>query len=140
MENNIVEITKERIDVESVIDSCRDDSCGAVCSFIGTVRNATKGASVTHLFFEAYEPMALKEMGKIIEEARKRWSVVKVSCVHRVGNVPIGEEAVVIAVSTPHRKDGFAACAYIIDTLKETVPIWKKEYLKNGEVWVSAHP
>lgn len=118
----------------------RSASCGAINTFVGTVRNQTKGKTVLYLDFEAYEPMALKEMHKIADQAIERWPIEHISFVHRVGKLEIGDEAVFIAVSTPHRKASFEACQFCIDTLKETVPIWKKEVFEDGEVWVAAHP
>ncbi|MCI4667269.1 MAG: molybdenum cofactor biosynthesis protein MoaE [Bacteroidia bacterium] len=115
-------------------------SCGAIDIFVGTVRNQTKGKAVVRLDFEAYKPMALKEMTKIAEQAAEKWPVDKIAIYHRVGSLDIGDIAVVIAVSTPHRQASFEACKYAIDTLKETVPIWKKEIFEDGEVWVAAHP
>ena len=104
------------------------------------MRNQTGGREVVRLDFEAFGPMAVKEMRKIAETVEKRWKAERVCIHHRVGSLDIGELAVVIAVSTPHRKAAFEACQYAIDTLKETVPIWKKEIFKDGEVWVAAHP
>ena len=89
---------------------------------------------------EAYDPMAEKEIQKIVDQAKAKWPVIKAVVVHRKGHLEIGEAAVVIAVSTPHRKASFQACEFIIDTLKQTVPIWKKEIFEGGEEWVSAHP
>ena len=136
----MIEISSEKINVNKVIDSVRDDSCGGIDIFIGTVRNSTNQKQVQRLEFEAYESMALSELNKIADQAFAKWDVKAISVVHRVGVVEIGEEAVVIAVSSPHRSAAFEACRYIIDTLKETVPIWKKEIFNDGEVWVSAHP
>jgi len=108
--------------------------------FIGTVRNATKGKSVIRLEFEAYEPMALTEMEKIVSHAAEKWPVQKILIHHRVGVLEVGEVPVIIAVSAAHRAAAFDACRFIIDTLKQTVPIWKKEVFEDGEVWVAAHP
>jgi molybdopterin synthase catalytic subunit len=117
-----------------------DDAAGGTVVFIGTVRNQTKGKQVVSLEFESYIPMAKKEMQKIAEQVVERWSALHVSIHHRVGNLAIGELPVIIAVATPHRKAAFEACEYAIDTLKESVPIWKKEVFEDGEVWVAAHP
>lgn len=113
---------------------------GAIDVFIGTVRNNTKGKDVLRLEFEAYEPMAISEMRKIAETILAHFPVEKIAIHHRVGTLQVGETAVIIAVSTPHRKAAFEACKFAIDTLKETVPIWKKEIFEDGEVWVAAHP
>jgi molybdopterin synthase catalytic subunit len=115
-------------------------SCIDWIMFIGTVRNATKGKPVVRLEFEAYEPMAVAEMEKIAKQAFEKWPVQKVLVHHRTGVLDVGEVPVIIAVSAAHRAAAFEACRYIIDTLKETVPIWKKEIFEDGEVWVAAHP
>lgn len=125
---------------QEFIDFTASDSAGGSVVFIGTVRNNTKGKPVVRLEFEAYEPMAISEMRKIAEQAQIRWNCEKIAIHHRTGSLDIGEIAVVIAVATPHRKAAFEACEYCIDTLKETVPIWKKEIFEDGEVWVAAHP
>jgi len=113
---------------------------GGIDVFIGTVRNATKGKPVVGLEFESYEPMALAEMEKIAKQAQEKWPVQKVLIHHRVGILEVGEVPVIIAVSAAHRAAAFDACRFIIDTLKQTVPIWKKEIFEDGEVWVAAHP
>lgn len=113
---------------------------GGTVVFIGTVRNRTQGREVVRLEFEAYAPMAVKEMQKIAEAAKERWNALRIAIHHRIGILDIGEAPVVIAVSTPHRQAAFEACQYCIDTLKQTVPIWKKEVFSDGEVWVAAHP
>lgn len=136
----LVKLSSTRIDLNESLNHCYSDDCGAINTFIGTVRNATKGEAVKNLFFEAYEPMAHKELVKLALKAQEQWSIKKISIVHRLGEVPIGEEAVVIAVASAHRKESFLACEFLIDQLKVTVPIWKKERLESGEVWVSAHP
>ena len=115
-------------------------TAGGIVHFVGTVRNNTKGREVVRLEFEAYAPMAISEMKKIAERAKSKWPVEKIVIHHRVGNLAIGDIAVIIAVATPHRKAAFEACQFAIDTLKETVPIWKKEIFADGEVWVAAHP
>lgn len=114
--------------------------CGGIDVFIGTVRNQTKGKTVVRLEFEAYEKMALNEMEKIAAEAFGRWPVQKLLVHHRVGILDVGEVPVVIAVAAAHRDAAFEACRYVIDTLKQTVPIWKKEVFEDGETWVAAHP
>lgn len=117
-----------------------DAGSGGVVDFIGTVRNATQNKTVLHLDFEAYIPMAIKEMTKIAESIQTKWPVKSVIIHHRIGQLIVGEVAVFIRVSSAHRKEAFEACQFAIDTLKETVPIWKKEVFEDGEVWVSAHP
>ena len=139
-ENIDIRILETPLSVSTCVDFVGDDGTGGLVTFIGTVRNNTKGRPVVRLEFEAYVPMAVSEMRKIAEAAAEQWPVKKIAVHHRVGHLDIGDIAVVIAVSTPHRKAAFAACAYAIDTLKETVPIWKKEIFEDGEVWVAAHP
>jgi len=113
---------------------------GGIDVFIGTVRNATKGKKVVRLEFEAYEKMAIAEMEKIAEYAGSKWPIQKLLIHHRTGVLSVGEVPVIISVSAAHRDAAFEACRYIIDTLKQTVPIWKKEIFEDGEVWVAAHP
>lgn len=115
-------------------------SAGGLVHFVGTVRNLTQGKEVIRLEFEAYESMAIAEMKKIAKQAQGQWPVQKIAIHHRVGTLTIEDIAVIISVSTPHRKAAFEACQFAIDTLKETVPIWKKEIFADGEVWVAAHP
>ena len=136
----MIQLTDTPINVAQVIRSVDADEAGAVNVFIGTVRNRTDGRRVIRLEYEAYDTMALREMEKLAETVRQRWPVKKLAIHHRKGTLQIGDVAVVIAVSTPHRKAAFEACRYTIDTLKQTVPIWKKEIFEDGEVWVAAHP
>jgi len=133
-------ITDNKLDTEAIIKSVEDGGAGAIDVFIGTVRNKTSDKSVTRLEYEAYDGMAVKEIQKIVDLAKEQWPIKKVIVHHRKGILKIGDAAVVIAVSTPHRKESFEACQFIIDNLKQTVPIWKKEVFDNGEVWASAHP
>ena len=137
---SLVQITEVPIEAEAVIQLVRTADSGAVNVFIGTVRNSTNNKEVVALEFEAYEAMAIKEINKIIEQIKDRWPINGIAIHHRVGVLAIGDIPVVIAVSTPHRQQGFEACQYAIDTLKQTVPIWKKEIFADGEEWVSAHP
>ena len=136
----MIELDDHPLDVKKAIDHVSDGSVGGIDVFIGTVRDATKGKKVIGLEFEAYEKMAVSEFGKIVNQARKNWPIHKTAILHAVGKKKIGELAVVIAVSAAHRDAAFMACRYIIDTLKQTVPIWKKEIFEDGEVWVNAHP
>jgi len=135
-----IRILSTPLDTQACIDFANHPKAGGNTVFVGTVREFTKGKKVVRLEFESYEPMAIKELTKIAEQAQETWSTLAVSIHHRVGVLEIGEVAVVIAVSTPHRKASFEACEFMIDTLKETVPIWKKEIFEDGEVWVAAHP
>jgi molybdopterin synthase catalytic subunit len=135
-----IEISKDTLDIATCINWVISPQCGGIDVFIGTVRNATKGKQVMRLEFEAYESMALKEMRKIAEQAMEKWAINKILIHHRVGVLDVGEVPVVIAVAAAHRDAAFDACRYAIDTLKQTVPIWKKEVFEDGEVWVAAHP
>ena len=135
-----IQLLDEPLDAQQCIQHVVDEGAGGINVFIGTVRNQTKGKKVIRLEFEAYRPMAIAEMRKIAEQIGERWPAEKVAIHHRVGILEPTDVAVIIAVSTPHRKNAFAACQFAIDTLKETVPIWKKEIFEDGEVWVAAHP
>ena len=135
----MIRIVEEAIDREEVIESVSSPGAGAVVTFDGTVRDNARGKEVTHLFYEAHPEMAVKEMEKIRSRAGDKWPLEAVSIVHRIGRMEIGESSVFIAVSSPHRKDAFDACRFIIDTLKTTVPIWKKEHYRDGEVWVEGY-
>lgn len=137
-------INIQLLDTPLSVTACQawvnDPSVGGEVLFIGTVRNHTQGKTVVRLDFEAYDRMAVAEMQKIAEQLSVRWPVHRVAIHHRVGSLAIGDIAVVIAVSAAHRGEAFAACQYAIDTLKQTVPIWKKEFFADGAVWVAAHP
>jgi len=135
-----IKILNEPLNIQSCIDWVMGPECGGIDVFIGTVRNATKGKTVVQLEFEAYEAMALLEMKKIAEDVLQKWPVQKILIHHRTGVLNIGEVPVVIAVAAAHRSAAFEACRYTIDTLKQSVPIWKKEVFEDGEVWVAAHP
>ncbi len=135
-----IQISSTPLNIQEAIDWVMSPDSGGIDVFIGTVRNATKGKKVARLEFEAYEPMALSEMEKIAKQAFEKWPVQKILIHHRTGVLQIGEIPVIIAVSAAHRDTAFTACRYIIDMLKQTVPIWKKEIFEDGEVWVAAHP
>ena len=135
-----ISISKDPLSIDEAYQSVLDISCGGNCLFIGTVRNKNKGKTVTHLDFDTYEEMAIKEMTKIAEKCYQKFDVKKVTIIHRSGHVGLKDIAVIIAVSSPHRADSFEACKFAIDTLKETVPIWKKEHLEDGSYWVGARP
>lgn len=135
-----IQISEEALDISACIDWVMLPECGGIDVFIGTVRNATQGKKVIRLEFEAYRQMALNEMQKIAEQALEKWPVQKLLIHHRTGVLQVGEVPVVIAVAAAHRAAAFDACRYTIDTLKETVPIWKREVFEDGDVWVAAHP
>lgn len=141
MEENIsIIITNKALNLQTCYDFVQDDACGGIALFVGTVRNKTKNNEVTFLDFSTYKPMAIKELKKIALQAIEKFAINKIAIHHAKGTLKIGEIPVIIAVSSPHRKNAFKACQFAIDTLKETVPIWKKEHFTNGEVWVNAHP
>lgn len=134
----MIKIVTAIIDIQEVIQSVSDPSAGGIDVFIGTTRNHANDKEVRMLAYEAYEPMALKMMQNIEDELRSKWNICKSSIVHRIGKVPVGEASVVVAVSSAHRKEAFEACRYAIDTLKQNVPIWKKEFFADGEDWVGS--
>ena len=135
----MIQITTEPIDHAAVTDRVRSNLAGAVCSFLGTVREMTGDRRTASLDYEAYPGMAEKKMAELEAEARRRWPILDAALVHRVGPLGLGEISVVVAVSCPHRHQAFDACRWLIDTLKEAVPIWKKEVWADGtEEWV--HP
>ena len=140
VENIEILLSNEPLSLSACQSFVEDPAAGGIVHFVGAVRNHTKGKTVIRLDFEAYEPMAISEMQKIAEQAIQKFGIMKIAIHHRVGTLEIGELPVIIAVSSAHRKAAFEACQYCIDTLKETVPIWKKEIFEDGEVWVSATP
>ena len=123
----MIEITEAPIDHAALTERVRSNQAGAVCTFLGTVREMTGDRQTVSLDYEAYPEMALKKMAELEAEARARWPIIEVALVHRVGQLDLGEISVVVAVSCPHRDEAFEACRWLIDTLKEVVPIWKKE-------------
>ena len=134
--NDFFELTTEAIDVGAVARRIVLPECGATVTLDGYARKWTAGRETDYLVYEAYEPMALSELNKIGAEAHKKFEIAHVGIVHRTGRLEIGETSVVIAVSAPHRRAAFAACEWLIKELKRTVPIWKKEVFRDGEVWV----
>lgn len=137
--SKIIEIVN-KIDASQVFTELSDAQSGGICVFVGTVREFTQGEEVVSLEFETYEKMALKEMDKIATDAMVKWNLNKVIIRHAVGLKKVEAPVVVVGASSAHRDACFEACRYLIDTLKETVPIWKKERFENKSVWVSAHP
>jgi molybdopterin synthase catalytic subunit len=125
-------LTREVIDYATLSESVRSPRCGAVVLFLGTVRDLTGEHVTAFLDYEAYAPMAEKKLEEIEAEVRRRWPIGEVAMVHRLGRLDVGEVSVAVAVSCPHRKEAFEACAYAINTLKELVPIWKKENAPDG--------
>lgn len=133
---DIYRIVRERIPTGGLVSQLTRDQDGAAVTFFGIVRNNTRGRRTTHLYYEAYEPMALRKMREIGESLRQRWQIGQVGIIHRLGRLEIGEVSVAIVVTSPHRGVAFESCRYAIDRLKQTVPIWKKEFFEDGEVWV----
>ena len=129
----MIRLTRAPIDLAAL--QAVEPQDGALCLFLGVVRNENDGQRVLHLEYEAYEEMALPLMEELAAEAARRWPVSAVRVVHRLGRMEIGEASVAVAVASPHRAEAFAACRYVIDTLKATVPIWKKEFYEDGAVW-----
>lgn len=136
----MVVLTAEPIDVSSALQELQSAQAGAIDLFLGIVRDNTQARPVDRLEYEAYDRMALTEMQKIVDQAHQQWPILRHILIHRKGTLQIGEIAVLIGVATAHRADAFEACRYIIDTIKQTVPIWKKEIFQDGEIWVNAHP
>lgn len=134
---DIFEITREPIDKSGLEQRLLTGGAGAIVTFDGVVRDNTKGRKVVTLDYDAYPPMAVKEMRRVGEEIRQRWPEVEaIGIIHRFGEMKISESSVVIVVTSPHRRVAFEACHYAIDRLKQTVPIWKKEIFEDGEAWV----
>jgi molybdopterin synthase catalytic subunit/molybdopterin converting factor small subunit len=129
-------LSEEPLSLERVVDEVRSEDAGAIATFTGTTRIHSRGRTVTHLDYEAYEGMAEQVMEEISESLRARYELTAVAIHHRIGRVSIGETSVVIAVSAPHRQDALAACKDAIDELKERVPLWKKEVYEGGEEWI----
>ena len=133
-------LSDQPLSLDAAYAAVVDPTCGGIVLFVGTIRNHNKGQTVTHLNFDAYEPMALREMKRIGEAAATQFHLAHVSLHHRTSALAIGDIAVIIAVSSHHRKAAFTGCEYIIDELKQHVPIWKHEYLEDGSYWVNARP
>jgi molybdopterin synthase catalytic subunit len=131
---DLVRLVREPIDLASLQATTPAD--GALCLFVGVVRNENRGRPVLRLEYEAYEEMALPLMHEIAAETRKRFPVTLVRMVHRLGRLEVGEPSVAVAVASPHRAEAFAACRFAIDTLKAQVPIWKKELYSDGTAWL----
>ena len=130
------QLSDEPVSLDRVVEEVRSDDAGAIATFTGTTRVHSRGRTVTHLDYEAYEGMAEKVMEEIAESLRAKYQLTAIAIHHRIGRVSIGETSVVIAVSAPHRQDALAACKDAIDELKERVPLWKKEVYEGGEEWI----
>ena len=136
----MITITTDPIDVAAALQHLQSEQAGALDLFLGVVRDNTQDRPVDRLEYEAYDRMAISEMQKIADRAHEQWPILRYTIIHRKGVLVTGEIAVLIGVATAHRADAFDACRYMIDTIKQTVPIWKKEVFTDGEVWVNAHP
>ena len=129
-------LSEDPLSLEAVVGEVTSEHAGAIATFVGTTRAFSRGRPVRYLEYEAFEGMAEQEMERIAAELRTRYELHEVAIHHRIGRVDIGERSVVIAISAPHRADALAACKDAIDTLKETVPLWKKEVYEGGEEWI----
>jgi molybdopterin converting factor subunit 1 len=136
LSRDFFELTNEPIDVGSVARRIVPPECGATVTLDGYVRELTKGRRTLYLTYEAYAPMALSEMKRLCEQAHAQFDIAQIGIVHRTGRLEIGESSVVISVSAPHRRAAFECCEWAIKELKRSVPIWKKEFYEDGEVWV----
>ena len=132
----LIQLTREPLHRDTLVAAVSHPSVGGIVVFEGVVRDNARGKQVRYLEYDVYEQMAEQQIRTIVAEAKRRWSVEHVAVAHRFGRLEIGEASVIIVVASPHRAEAFEACRYIIDTLKTTVPIWKKEVATNGEEWV----
>ena len=137
----MIQLTYDIIDSEQLVEAARNRQAGAVVLFLGTTREFTAGRQTTALEYEAYNAMAERELGRLETEARERWSLVYCAIVHRLGQVPLAETSVAIVVSAAHRSEAFAAGSWLIDSLKESAPIWKREQWADGSsAWIHPQP
>jgi molybdopterin synthase catalytic subunit len=132
----IILLTREPLNRDALIAAVSHPSIGGIVTFEGVVRDNARGKQVHYLEYDVYEEMAVQQIRTIIADAEQRWGIERTAVAHRFGRLEIGEASVIIVVASPHRAEAFEACRYIIDTLKTTVPIWKKEVATNGEAWV----
>ena len=130
------QLTREPIDVAGVLETLEDPACGGLAVFLGTVRNHSGGQRVLRLLYEAYDRMALAEMERIGESVMREVQVSKVVIIHRIGELQIGDVAVITAAAAPHRSEAFRACQLLINRVKQDVPIWKKEFFEATAAWV----
>jgi len=134
----MIEITNKTLDPEKITQAVRKDTNGGVVTFLGVTRLFNDGRKVQYLEYEAYRPMADRKLEEIIQEIKKKWGIEDVAIAHRLGRLKIGEISLVVAVGSPHRKEAFEAAQYVVDRIKEMVPIWKKEVFEGGEVWIGS--
>ncbi|HXY26418.1 MAG TPA: molybdenum cofactor biosynthesis protein MoaE [Candidatus Acidoferrum sp.] len=135
LDDDLFQLVSKPIEPAALVQHVRGSADGAIVTFDGFVRNQSHNRATLYLDYEAYEPMALAKMREIGQQLHEKYPIHRVAIVHRLGRLEIGETSVFIAVSAPHRAAAFDACRYAIDTLKRTVPIWKKEYFEDGAVW-----
>ena len=132
-----VAITREPLDADELVRAVsQSGGLGAITTFIGVVRDNNVGRKVTHLEYDAYEPLALKALGQICDEATTEWPGIRLAVHHRIGRLAIGEVSIIIAAASAHRAHAFASCRYVIERVKQIVPIWKHEFFEGGEVWI----
>jgi len=137
----MIQLTHNAIDSDQLVEAARNPQAGAVVLFLGTTREFTAGRQTTALEYEAYQAMARRELARLEAEARERWSLVYCAIAHRLGHVPLTETSVAIVVSAAHRSEAFAAGSWLIDSLKESVPIWKREQWADGSsAWIHPQP
>ena len=136
----LFEVTAEPLDPQRLIERVRRGESGAVAVFLGVVRDNSRGRRVLYLEYDAYPEMATRVMREIAEEAMARWPITDIAMQHRTGRLEIGETSLLIAVSSPHRREAFEACHHLVDRFKEVVPVWKKEVWEDGEVWIEGEP
>jgi len=136
MSKDFCELTRDLLDVGAIARRVVPETCGAIVTLDGFVRQFTKERETLHLEYEGYEPMALREMEKLTVQAHEQFEIANVGIIHRLGKLEIGETSVVISVAAPHRRAAFEACEWLIKELKRVVPIWKKEVYANGETWI----
>ena len=134
----MIEITFDTLDLTAIVARVARDSNGAIVTFLGVTRDHTADRKVLFLEYEAYRPMADKQLALVADEMKERWQVQDVAIFHRLGRLEIGEASLAVAVASPHRQAAFEACQYSIDRIKQIVPIWKKEFFEGGEVWVGS--
>jgi molybdopterin synthase catalytic subunit len=133
-------ITTDVLDAQALVDLVRRDEAGGLTLFYGNVRNFSEGRDVERLEYEAHESMALKKMREVAEETKRRYpEISEIGVWHRIGVLEIGETSLLVAVSSPHRKEAFEACHWAVDRVKEVVPVWKKEHWREGSAWVEGH-
>lgn len=134
----LVAITREPLDLPALTRALEGDATGdgAVASFAGLVRDRNQGRQVSFLEYEAYEPLALRALNRILDEARDAWPSARLAVHHRIGRLDLGEASIIIVAASPHRTDAFAACRYTIERVKQIVPIWKHEHFDGGDVWL----